>query len=199
MKSYIVVLCMACAMLFPSLGHASQPGDVYLRFLEGDVQVKTEDTVEWLPASINTPLMDGDQIWVPENGRAELMLRDGTIIRLDRNSYLEILTSEENRAQFYLATGRVYGNTSLRNAGAFVFFETPIVSFRAYGYSAFCIDVSENEDSSTSVFQGEIYADRGTTQVRINAGNKMVFYKNVEYPQLAGMASMDPWEQWNRA
>ena len=123
-------------MLFPSLGHASQPGDVYLRFLEGDVQVKTEDSVEWLPASINTPLMDGDQIWVPENGRAELMLRDGTIIRLDRNSYLEILTSEENRAQFYLAAGRVYGNTSLRNAGAFVFFETPTASFRGIPHSA---------------------------------------------------------------
>ena len=35
-------------MLFPSVGHTSQPGDMYLRFLEGDVQVKTEDTAEWL-------------------------------------------------------------------------------------------------------------------------------------------------------
>ena len=87
-------------MLFPSLGHTSQPGDMYLRFLEGDVQVKTEDTAEWLPASINMPLIDGDQIWVPENARAELMLRDGTIVRLDRNSYLEILTSEEKLAHF---------------------------------------------------------------------------------------------------
>ena len=95
-------------MLFPSLGHTSQPGDMYLRFLEGDVQVKTEETAEWLPASINMPLIDGDQIWVPENGRAELMLRDGTVVRLDRNSYLEILTSEEKLAQFYLATGRAY-------------------------------------------------------------------------------------------
>ena len=85
-------------MLFPSLGHTSQPGDMYLRFLEGDVQVKTEDTDEWLPASINMPLIDGDQIWVPDNARAELMLRDGTTVRLDRNSYLEILTSEEERS-----------------------------------------------------------------------------------------------------
>ena len=49
----------------------------YAEFLEGDVQVKTEDTAEWLPASINMPLLNGDQIWVPENGRAELMFNTG--------------------------------------------------------------------------------------------------------------------------
>ena len=136
MKSYIVAICLVCAMLFPSLGHTSQPGDMYLRFLEGDVQVKTEETAEWLPASINMPLIDGDQIWVPDNSRAELMLRDGTVVRLDRNSYLEILASEETLAQLYLATGRAYGNTRLRKGDAVVF-ETPTASFRAYGQSAF--------------------------------------------------------------
>jgi hypothetical protein len=148
-------------MLFSSLGHTSQPGDMYLRFLEGDVQVKTKDTAEWLSASINMPLIDGDQIWVPDNGRAELMFRDGTAVRLDRNSYLEILTSEENITQFYLATGRAYGNTRLRK-GDSVVFETPTTSFRAYGQSLFGIDVFENGDAVVSVYQGEIHADRGT-------------------------------------
>jgi hypothetical protein len=197
MKSYAVALCVVCAMLFPSPGHTSQPGDMYLRFLEGDVQVRTEDTTEWLPASINMPLFDGDQIWVPENGRAELMLRSGAIARLDRNSYLEILTSEENRVQFYLAAGRAYTNTRLKT-GDSVVFETPKVSFHAYGQSVFGIDVSENEDSTASVFQGLIYADLGTGQMKINAGDKMAFFKNAGYPQLAGITLMDQWEQWNK-
>jgi hypothetical protein len=196
MKSYIVAICMVCVMLFPSLGHTSQPGDMYLRFLEGDVQVKTEETAEWLPASINMPLIDSDQIWVPENGRAELMLRDGTVVRLDRNSYLEILTSEDKLTQFYLATGRVYANTRLRKGDAVVF-ETPTTSFRAYGQSLFGIDVSENENSTLSVFQGEIYVDRDTGQMKINAGDKMAFYKK-EYPRLTRIAPIDQWEQWNR-
>jgi hypothetical protein len=197
MKSYIVVICMVCAMLFPSLGHTSQAGDMYLRFLEGDVQVKTEETAEWLPASINMPLIDGDQIWVPDNGRAELMLRDGTVVRLDRNSYLEILTSEERLAQFYLATGRAYVNTRLRKSDSVVL-ETPTASFRAYGQSLFGIDVFENEDSAASVFQGAIYTDRGAGQLKINTGDKMVLYNKTEYPQLARIAPMDQWEQWNR-
>jgi hypothetical protein len=197
MKAYIVAICLVCAMLFPSIGHTSQPGDMYLRFLEGNVQVKTEDAAEWLPASINMPLIDGDQIWVPDNARVELMLRDGTVLRLDRNSYLEILTSEEVRVQFYLATGRVYGNTNL-NRDDTVVFETPTITFCACGQSVFGINVSENEDSVASVFQGEIYADRGAGQIKINAGNKAIFYKNTEYPQLTRIAPMDQWEQWNK-
>jgi hypothetical protein len=197
MKSYVVLLCMVCALLFPTIGHTFQPGDIYLRFLEGDVQVKTEDTAEWLPASINMPLIDGDQIWAPHNARAELMLKDGTVVRLDRNSYLEILTSEETLAQFYLATGRAYGNTRLRKGNTIVF-ETPTTSFSVYGQSAFGIDISANEDSTVSVFQGEVYADRGTGQIKINAGDTMAFYRNTEYPQLARITSVDQWEQWNR-
>lgn len=196
MKSYLIALCIACAILFPSLGHTSQPGDMYLRFLEGDVQVKTGDTDEWLPASINMPLIDGDQIWVPDNARAELMLRDGTVVRLDRNSYLEILTSEEKLAQFYLAAGRAYTNTRLRTGDAVVF-ETPTASFRAHGQSVFGIDVSEDEDSTVSVFQGEIYAEQDTGQTKINANDKMAFYKT-EYPRLARIDPLDQWEQWNR-
>jgi hypothetical protein len=184
-------------MLFPSLGHTSQPGDMYVRFLEGDVQVKTEETSEWLPASVNMPLIDGDQIWVPDNGRAELMLRDGTVVRLDRNSYLEILISEEKLAQFYLATGRAYANTRPIK-GNTVVFETPTATFRANGRSVVGIDVFENEDSLASVFQGEVYADSGTGQMKINTGDKMAFTKNGEYPQLARIAAIDQWEQWNR-
>ena len=197
MKFYIVAICLACAMLFPSIGHTSQAGDMYLRFLEGDVQVKIEDTAEWLPASINMPLIDGDQIWVPENSRAELMLRDGTIVRLDGNSYLEILASEEKLVRFYLAYGRAYSTTRTRG-GESIVFETPMASFRAYEKSVFGIDVSENDDSTVSVFRGEIYADSNTGQMKINSGDKMSFSKYREYPQLNRIDPPDQWELWNR-
>ena len=65
------------------------------------------------------------------------------------------------------------------------------------GSPLFGIDVSENEDSTVSVFQGEIYADRDTGQMKINAGDKMAFYKT-GYPRRTGIASVDQWEQWNR-
>jgi len=198
MKSYLAVLCLICAILLPSFGYASQYGDMYLRFLEGDVQVKTEDTAEWLPASINMPLINGDHVWVPDNGRAELMLRNGTVIRLDRNSYLEILAMEEGYNRFYLDIGHTYIYTKL-NASDAIIFETPTASFYVYGRSIARIDVSDREDSAAvSVLLGTVYADGGTGKLKINPSDRIVFYKNDSYPRLTAIAPPDQWEQWNK-
>ena len=168
MKSYLAILCVACAMLSPSPGQTSQLGDIYVRFLEGDVQVRTQDVDEWLPASINMPLMDGDQIWVPDNARAELMLRDGAILRLDRSTYAEILPSENEEHRFYLDRGCVYGNTIFGNRNA-VIIETLAVSFRARSQALFGIDISGDRNSTIRVFHGEVYADNGARETKIGA------------------------------
>src|SRR4030065_2661698 len=91
---------------FPAYVSGSTLGSLRISLIEGDVQVRTEDTGEWVPASINMPLVDGDRVWVPEGGRTELQLRDGTFLRLDENSALDILTVEKDSFQFYLTEGR---------------------------------------------------------------------------------------------
>jgi hypothetical protein len=197
MKYYTALFCIVCAIVLPLPGHAADPGNIHLRFLEGDVQVKTGDANEWLPASINTPLTDNDQVWVPDNGRAELFLKNGTIVRLDRGTYLEILASGDKPARFYLGAGRAYGNVIV-GKGSAVVFETPTASFSTYARSVFRIDVSENEDSIASVFQGELYADLGKGQMKINTGERIVLGKNAQYPVLAKLVAADEWEQWNK-
>lgn len=44
-------------------------GNLRLSLLEGDVQIKTVDFGDWSPASINLPLKEGDELWIPESGR----------------------------------------------------------------------------------------------------------------------------------
>lgn len=197
MRYYTVLFCIVCVIMLPSPGHTADPGDIYLRYLEGDVQVKTENAKEWLPASINMPLTNSDQIWVPDNGRAEVFLRNGTIVRLDKNTFLEMPAPGDKRTRFYLGAGRVYGNAIVEKGNA-VALETPAASFTAYASSIFRIDVAENEDSTVSVFQGELYADLGTGQMRIGAGEKIVLKKNAQYPVLAKLSAADEWEQWNK-
>ncbi|OPY71721.1 MAG: FecR protein [Syntrophorhabdus sp. PtaU1.Bin058] len=197
MKYYTVLFCIVCAIVLPSPGHTADPGNIYLRFLEGDVQVRTVDAKEWLPASINTPLADNDQVWVPDNGRTELFLKNGTVVRLDRNTLLEVLTSEDKQTRFYLGTGKAYGNVTVGNGSAVVF-ETPTASFSTYARSVFRIDVQENEDPIASVFQGELYADVGKGQMKISAGERIVLSKNAQYPVLTKLISADEWEQWNK-
>jgi len=54
---------------FPTFSSGSTLGSLRISLIEGDVQVRTGDTGEWVPASINMPLVDGDQIWVPQGGK----------------------------------------------------------------------------------------------------------------------------------
>lgn len=110
MKTLTWMALTAMLILLPAFSYPANLGHLRISLIEGDVQVNTEDTEDWAPASINMPLKDGDRIWVPQGSRAELQLRDGTALRLDEKTALDILTLEQDSYQFYLPEGRVYAN-----------------------------------------------------------------------------------------
>lgn len=85
----ILKTVMVAAVLFLALAYALSANLGYMRIslIEGDVQIKTPDTEDWGYASINTPMAEGDQVWVPQNGRAELELNTGTYIYQARREH----------------------------------------------------------------------------------------------------------------
>jgi hypothetical protein len=119
------------ALLLPAHAAAAGLGELRLSLIEGDVQIRTEDTSEWSPAVINFPLRDGDQLWVPEEGRAEIETRRGTTIRLDERSALDILTVDKDALQLYLDMGLAYVNASGKR-GTTLQMDTPLSSILVY-------------------------------------------------------------------
>ena len=103
-------LALVIFFVAPIVSYASDPGDVFLHLTEGDVQMTTADTQDWVPAASNTPLFEGDKVWVPYDGRAEIRLNDGTSARLAYGAALEIGPPEEEGHHFYLDQGRCYVN-----------------------------------------------------------------------------------------
>lgn len=88
MKKIIpLMLLLAALFLVPSYSYPSSLGAVHLSLIDGDVQIYTEDTSEWIAADINMPLKDGDRIWVPEGGRTELQLSDSSSLRLSEGFF----------------------------------------------------------------------------------------------------------------
>ena len=108
MKIIKRVISIVVLLLVPGYAFSENPGYMRMSLIEGDVQIKTPDADDWGIASVNTPLAEGDQLWVPQNGRIELQLNTGTYIRLDENSALQILSMDENSSQFYLSQGYAY-------------------------------------------------------------------------------------------
>jgi hypothetical protein len=196
MKILKYMALVSIFLLLPVYGYTQPLGSLRFSLVEGDVQVMTEDAGEWVPASINMPLVDGDRIWVPEGGRAELHLRDGTFLRLDENSSLDILAVENDSFQFYLAEGRSY--TNFRGLKGSLFqIDTPVSSIRVYDRSKFRIDVALDGYTDISVYRGYVYAENRDGRTRVDAG-KTLSISDGTYPELSPLPPPDEWERWNK-
>ena len=196
MKTYKSIIIILILLLLPTYSYASNLGQMYISLIQGDVQIKTDDTLDWVVASINMPLKEGDMLWVPEAGRLEIKSQDGTCVRLDENSGIELLTVEEASNQFYLSFGRAYVNfRGLRDG--LLQMDTPLSSLRVYDNSKFTIDVSDSGYTELSVITGAVYAESRSGQTRVSAGKTLSIGEDL-YAEISPLGPSDEWERWNR-
>jgi len=181
-------------LLFPAYSEADSLGAVRVKIVQGDVQVKIADTGEWVPASVNMPLVEGDELWVPEGSRASLQTTNGNYVRLDENTALQILRMDVDSYQLHLTEGRVYV-LSRAPKRSVLQIDTPDASIRAFGNARFRIDIPGGE-TDVSVFRGSVQAenDGGTTTVR--AGNMLAVGED-GFAELSPVPPPDDWQRWN--
>ncbi len=189
--TYFVLLFL----LVPAYSFSSPLEVMHISLIEGDVQIRTEDTEEWVPASINMPLRDGDRIWVPEGGKLELRLRDGTYLRLAERSALEVLTLEKDSFQFYLTEGNAYVNFRGQR-GSFLQIDTPVSSVRAYDRSIFKVDLSGDDLHSISVLRGSVDVEGRAGKTSVKSGYTLSL-KGETHAELSPLGPPDDWERWN--
>ncbi len=182
-------------MVIPAAARAEGLGNARLSLVEGDVQIRSEDSSDWLPVSVNMPLQDGDSIWVPDGARAEIQLAGGTQVRLDERSSLDLLNISRDSSQFYLAEGSAYVNSRGGRSGGLLQFDTPVSSVRVYDRSAFNVDVAGNGDTDVSVYKGLVHAESADGSTRVTEGNTLEI--SDDYADLAPLGRADAWERWN--
>src|SRR3990172_5777318 len=181
-------------LLFPAASGAELLGAMRVRLVEGDVQVKIAETGEWAPDSVNMPLVEGDELWVPEESLSAIQTNNGAYVRLDGNTALQVLRVDRNSFQFSLPQGRAYVlNNALRPS--VLQFDTPDTSIRTFGKSTFRIDIPDGE-TDVLVFRGSVTAENagGTTKVR--AGSMLVLGSD-GYAELSPLPPPDGWQEWN--
>ncbi len=182
-------------LLSPGLLHADSLGSIHISHLEGDVQVASEDSGEWVPASVNMPLREGDRLWVPDESRAEVQFQTGTVVRLDEESALDILRVDGSSAQFYLAQGRAYLNFWNVTEG-FLQLDTPLASATVATRSIFMVDVADSGATELSVLKGIIEADSRSGTTTVTPGKKLTV-RDRGYTDLSSLGRSDRWEEWN--
>ncbi len=195
MKKLKWMTIFSILFLFPISSYAALD-ILYISLLEGEVQIFTEETGEWVPASINIPMREGDRIWVAERGRVELHFKDNTYLRLDQKSALEVLTLENNSYQFYLSTGHLFANYRGKD-GTVLQIDTPESTVRAYKRGKFRMDVFESGRTEITNFRGMLYAESREGRAEIERGRTLYITERGD-AEFGPLPPADEWEKWNR-
>jgi hypothetical protein len=167
-----------------------------ISLLEGEVQVYTEETGEWVPASINLPIKEGDRVWAADRGRVEMHFQDGTYIRLDQKSALEVLTVEKDSYQIHLSTGHLFASYKGRE-NTFLQIDTPESSIRAYEKAKFRVDVFDSGRTEITNFRGTLQAESREGRTEIERGRTLYISERGD-AEFGPLPPADEWEKWNR-
>jgi hypothetical protein len=188
---------IATVLLLPAYALSADLGYMRISLIEGDVQMKTPEAGDWGFASTNIPLAEGDQVWIPQGGRAELQLNTGTYIRLDENTALQILSMDKDSSQFYLSQGNAYFYYDAPR-GSVIQVDTPDASTRAFDRAIFRIDMSDQyQYTDVAVYKGYVETENRVGKTEINAGQMVSLGQNTN-GEVAPMGPSDDWETWNK-
>jgi hypothetical protein len=182
-------------MIVPTTSFAAVAGPARVKMMDGDVLFRTPDSDEWLPALINTPLDEGDAIWCAENSKAEIQLPDGSIIRIDERSHLDILANEDGFIHLHLATGRAYVRTAKTIAGNSLQIDADDTTVLPAARTRLRIDILPYNQEDVSIFKGSAYVEGNGSRTKVRTGEHIALEDG--HSAFLSLNPPDRWEYWN--
>lgn len=175
---------------------AADPDTLYVRYIEGGVELAEAGSSQWMGAVVNTPLIEGDTIRTTPTGRAELFLKDGSVVRIGKGSTMKIIAVEQNGVQFRLDRGMTYiGARGSKEVP--IFFDTPSAALDITMPATLRVDAYDGGVSEISVYSGTVYAVQQKGKMPVKAGERIVLRDDGSAPVLAGLRGADEWQRWN--
>lgn len=138
--------------------------------VQGNVQVKKAGESKWLPAIIGFVCCSGDALRVQERSRADLLMFNGTLLRLDQNTSVSFTPSEKEKFSLLnLLKGAAHFFTRTPRTLKIV---TPFVNATVEG-TEFFVKV-ERERTLVSVFDGRVVASNQTGEIVLAKGQSAI-------------------------
>ncbi len=191
----IVLIGLLFILSIPNWSPAGVIGPARIRFIDGDVMFRTPETAEWLPASVNTPLDEGDAVWCPEGTKAEIQLSDGTIVRLDSDSQLGLLANEDGFTHLHLANGKLYLRTAQNIGKNSLQIDADDTTVLPEARTRLRIDLLPNSQEDVAIFKGSAYVEGSGNRTKVRAGEHIALEDG--HSEILPLNPPDKWENWN--
>ncbi|HTJ29144.1 MAG TPA: FecR domain-containing protein [Acidobacteriaceae bacterium] len=175
---------------------------VRLSYLEGGVRVTQGDQVIADPAVVNMPLFEGTEVATAEDGRAEIQLEDGSIVRLSPNTTLDFtvmqLQGTVPRTEITLRGGLAYFEVQPSNAEHRLRIRYDDASFTASESSIVRL-THDASPAELAVLSGNIRVERASAlQLDVHAGESLTLDANdLSRYNLASAVTQNSWDNWN--
>ena len=191
----IILIAVALLLMVVQNSFAGVIQPARLKYLDGEVLIRTPDAGGWLTASINTPLDEGDSVWCPEGAKAELQLPDGSLVRLDSGSQLNILANEDNFIHLNLASGRLYVRTRQTGGSGSLQIDADDTTVLPAERTRLRLDMLPDGQEDVSIFKGSAYVEGNGSRTRVRAGEHIALEEG--HNELLPLNAPDSWESWN--
>ncbi|MDO9391894.1 MAG: FecR family protein [bacterium] len=179
-KRAISLAVIALQMLWlaaPALAEY-KPTEAKINFMKGQVEVQKSQGITWTKASVKMKLLSGDKISTEDGAEAEIVLEDGSVLKMKDKSLLLIQRMEKQKKpsmsvvnSFKVRTGKVLGCVrKMSSLDSKFLVETPTAVAGIRG-TVFGIYV-EGDSTELDVLKGEV-GIKGDNGEEVMVGEKM--------------------------
>src|SRR5437868_5720565 len=202
MKRYLITVI---AILFALSGLAFaedtpdlQPGVARISLIHGEVSVQRGDSGDWVAATLNTPLVPGDQVSTGSRSRAEIQLDSANVLRLSADSTAKIADLTRTKIQVQVSQGLANYDV-LKGSEADAEVDTPNVAVRPLQEGSYRILVAANDQTQVIVRKGEAEISTSQGSTRVAKGEQITVQGGADNPQYrtASAPEKDDWDRWN--
>ncbi|MDI6739828.1 MAG: FecR family protein [Candidatus Edwardsbacteria bacterium] len=165
----------------------------------GDFRIQEPGRDDWKKAVINEALTSGNKVKTQDQSRGEVAFADGSIIRIDANSNLDIVALKKDKAgqtaQAKVWSGKVWASVNKMSKKTKFELESPTAVAAVRG-TVFRMTVADDKTTKVAVYSGEVKVEASPdffqNQIKKQGGKA----GEIEGPQEIKGPSEVTFEQW---
>jgi hypothetical protein len=172
-----------------------------LSFVDGEVSFFRPGAQHWAPASVNTPLAAGDELYAAEGANLELQIGSRAYVRAGEETQLALTSVEPDFLQFRVTEGHVSLDLRSVKASQTLEFDTPNAAFTIEHSGYYRVEVADDTTTFITRRGGRASVTPASGVAADLAASEQVVISGGDAPQLETYAApeLDAWDRWNYA
>ena len=172
------------------------PGVARLSLMQGKVSVLQAGSKSWQTAVLNTPLVEGDAVYLAGKGRAEVQFDRNDSVQMAGHSELILTHYRQQRLQLQMKLGTITVSR-FQHAQLQTEIDTPNMSVRPQGTSEVRVDVVDASHTAVTVRHGSalVWTSQGKVSIKQGQQIQIAGIQNPQYRVVSAPAS-DSWDHW---